>query len=290
MNTIKSLVLLVALSAILMWIGGALGGKQGLVIAFGFAMVMNFASYWWSDKIVLSLYGAKEVKLEDAPELYSDIQDLAQRAGLPMPRVYITPQEQPNAFATGRNPDHAAVAVTQGIMRMLSREELKGVLSHELAHVKHRDILIGSVAATIATAITYLAYMAQFAAIFGRGGGGDSRGRGGNPLGLLAMAILAPLAATVIRLAISRTREYAADEGGAEISGSPLSLANALRKLGAASGRIPLRVSEQVADSTSHMLIASPLSGGGLSSLFSTHPPMEERIRRLENMAAGIRS
>jgi heat shock protein HtpX len=290
MNTIKSLVLLVALSAILMWIGGALGGKQGLVIAFGFAMVMNFASYWWSDKIVLSLYGAKEVKLEDAPELYSDIQDLAQRAGLPMPRVYITPQEQPNAFATGRNPDHAAVAVTQGIMRMLSREELKGVLSHELAHVKHRDILIGSVAATIATAITYLAYMAQFAAIFGGGGGGDSRGRGGNPLGLLAMAILAPLAATVIRLAISRTREYAADEGGAEISGSPLSLANALRKLGAASGRIPLRVSEQVADSTSHMLIASPLSGGGLSSLFSTHPPMEERIRRLENMAAGIRS
>jgi heat shock protein HtpX len=290
MNTIKSLVLLVALSAILMWIGGALGGKQGLVIAFGFAMVMNFASYWWSDKIVLSLYGAKEVKHEDAPELYSDIQDLAQRAGLPMPRVYITPQEQPNAFATGRNPDHAAVAVTQGIMRMLSREELKGVLSHELAHVKHRDILIGSVAATIATAITYLAYMAQFAAIFGGGGGGDSRGRGGNPLGLLAMAILAPLAATVIRLAISRTREYAADEGGAEISGSPLSLANALRKLGAASGRIPLRVSEQVADSTSHMLIASPLSGGGLSSLFSTHPPMEERIRRLENMAAGIRS
>lgn len=289
MNTIKSLVLLVALSAILMWIGGALGGKQGLVIAFGFAMVMNFASYWWSDKIVLSLYGAKEVKHEDAPELYSDIQDLAQRAGLPMPRVYITPQEQPNAFATGRNPDHAAVAVTQGIMRLLSRDELKGVLSHELAHVKHRDILIGSVAATIATAITYLAYMAQFAAIFGGGGGGDSRGRGGNPLGLLAMAILAPLAATVIRLAISRTREYAADEGGAEISGNPLSLANALRKLGAASGRIPLRVSEQVADSTSHMLIASPLSGGGLSSLFSTHPPMEERIRRLENMAAGIK-
>lgn len=288
MNTLKSLILLVALSAILMWIGGALGGKQGLAIAFGFAMVMNFASYWWSDKIVLSLYGAKEVKQEDAPELYGIIQELSSRAGLPMPKVYITPQEQPNAFATGRNPEHAAVAVTQGILRLLSKDELRGVLSHELAHVKHRDILIGSIAATIATAITYLAYMAQFAAIFGGGGGVGGRDRGGNPLGLLVMAIVAPLAATIIRLAISRTREYAADEGGAEISGNPLSLANALRKLGAASGRIPLRVSEQVADSTSHMLIASPLSGGGLSSLFSTHPPMEERIRRLEDMAAGI--
>src|SRR3990167_2067843 len=287
MNTLKSLILLAALSAILMWIGGALGGKQGLIIAFGFAMVMNFVSYWWSDKIVLSLYGAKEVKYEDEPELYGDIQGLSQRAGLPMPRVYITPQEQPNAFATGRSPEHAAVAVTQGILKLLSREELKGVLAHELAHVKHRDILIGSIAATIATAITYLAYMAQFAAIFGGGGGGD-RERGGNPLGLLVMAIVAPLAATVIRLAISRTREYGADQGGAEICGNPIGLANALRKLGAASGRIPLRVSEQVADSTSHMLIASPLSGGGLSSLFSTHPPMEERIRRLEAMAAGI--
>jgi len=290
MNTLKSLILLVVLSAILMWIGGALGGKQGLVIAFGFAMVMNFASYWWSDKIVLSLYGAKEVKQEDAPELYGIIQELSSRAGLPMPKVYITPQEQPNAFATGRNPEHAAVAVTQGILKLLSRDELRGVLSHELAHVKHRDILIGSIAATIATAITYLAYMAQFAAIFGGsgGGGGGGRDRGGNPLGLLVMAIVAPLAATIIRLAISRTREYAADEGGAEISGNPISLANALRKLGAASDRIPLQVSEQVADSTSHMLIASPLTGGGLSSLFSTHPPMEERIRRLEEMAAGI--
>ena len=286
MNTLKSLILLVALTAILMWIGGAVGGKQGLIIAFGFAMVMNFASYWWSDKIVLSLYRAKEVKYEDAPELYGDVQDLAQRAGLPMPRVYITPQDQPNAFATGRNPEHSAVAVTQGIMRILSREELRGVLAHELAHIKHRDILISSIAATIATAITYLAYMAQFAAIFG--GGSSDRERGGNPLGLLVMVIVAPLAATIIRLAISRTREYGADRGGAEISGNPISLANALRKLGAASGRVPLNVSEQVADSTSHMLISSPLSGGGLSSLFSTHPPMEERIKRLEEMAAGI--
>jgi len=286
MNTLKSLVLLVALSAILMWIGGAIGGKNGLMIAFGIAMVMNFASYWWSDKIVLSMYRAKEVKYEDAPELYGDIQELAQSAGLPMPKVYITPQEQPNAFATGRGPSHAAVAVTQGILKLLSREELKGVLAHELAHVKHRDILIGSIAATIATAITYLAYMAQFAAIFGGGGGG--RDRGGNPFALLAMAILAPLAATVIRLAISRTREYGADKGGAEICGTPIYLANALRKLGSVSGRIPLRVSEQVADSTSHMMIANPLSGKGLSSLFSTHPPMEERIKRLEAMAGGI--
>lgn len=285
MNTLKSLILLVALSAILMWIGGAIGGKNGLVIAFGIAMVMNFASYWWSDKIVLKMYRAKEVKYEDAPELYGDVQELAQNAGLPMPKVYITPQEQPNAFATGRSPSHAAVAVTQGIMRLLSREELKGVLAHELAHVKNRDILIGSIAATIATAITYLAYMAQFAAIFGGGGGRD---RGGNPFALLIMAIVAPLAATVIRLAISRTREYGADKGGAEICGNPIYLANALRKLGAASERIPLLVSEQVADSTSHMLIASPLSGKGLAGLFSTHPPMEERIRRLEAMAGGI--
>lgn len=287
MNTLKSLILLVALSAILMWIGGAIGGKNGLVIAFGIAIVMNFTSYWWSDKIVLKMYRAKEVNYEDAPELYGDIQELARNAGLPMPKVYITPQEQPNAFATGRSPSHAAVAVTQGIMRLLTREELKGVLAHELTHVKNRDILIGSIAATIATAITYLAYMAQFAAIFG-GGGGGGRDRGGNPFALLIMAIVAPLAATVIRLAISRTREYGADKGGAEICGNPIYLANALRKLEAASGRIPLRVSEQVADSTSHMLIASPLSGKGLAGLFSTHPPMEERIRRLEAMAGGI--
>ena len=285
MNTLKSLMLLVALSAILMFIGGAVGGRDGLFIAFGIAMVMNFASYWWSDKIVLKLYKAREVTAEDAPELYSDVHDLAQRAGLPMPKVYITPQEQPNAFATGRDPKHGAVAVTAGIMRLLTRDELSGVLAHELAQIKNRDILISSIAATIATAITYLAYMAQFAAIFGGGGG---RERGGNPLGLLVMAIVAPLAATIIRLAISRTREYGADKGGAEISGNPMSLANALRKLAAGTERIPLRVSDQVADSTSHMFIASPLSGRSLASLFSTHPPMEERVRRLEGMAAGI--
>ena len=283
MNTLKSVILLAGMSGILLAIGAYFGGQGGATIALGIALVMNFASYWWSDKIVLSLYKGKEVKYEDAPELYGDVQELAQNAGLPMPKVYITPQEQPNAFATGRNYNHSAVAVTQGIMRILTREELKGVLAHELAHIKNRDILIGSIAATLATAITYLAYMAQFAAIFGGGGGRDGRG---NPLALIAMAILAPIAATVIRLAISRTREYGADKGGAEICGNPISLANALRKLGAASGRVPLQVSEQVADSTSHMLIASPLHGG-LGALFSTHPPMDERIRRLENMAYG---
>ncbi len=283
MNTLKSVILLAGMSGILLAIGAYFGGQGGATIALIIALVMNFASYWWSDKIVLSLYKGKEVKYEDAPELYGDVQELAQNAGLPMPKVYITPQDQPNAFATGRNYNHSAVAVTQGIMRLLTRDELKGVLAHELAHIKNRDILIGSIAATLATAITYLAYMAQFAAIFGGGGGRD---RGANPFALIAMAILAPIAATIIRLAISRTREYGADKGGAEICGNPISLANALRKLGAASGRVPLQVSEQVADSTSHMLIASPLHGG-IGKLFSTHPPMEERIRRLENMAYG---
>jgi len=280
MNTLKSVILLAGLSGILLAIGAYFGGQGGATIALVIAIVMNFASYWWSDKIVLKMYKAKEVNYNDAPQLYGDVQELAQNAGLPMPKVYITPQEQPNAFATGRDPNHAAVAVTQGITRLLSREELKGVLAHELAHVKNRDILIGSIAATIATAITYLAYFAMF---FGGG-----RNRGGNPIALLAMVILAPMAATVIRMTISRTREYGADKGGAEICGNPIYLANALRKLGMASQRIPLQVSEQTADSTSHMLIASPLSGRGLASLFSTHPPMEERIRRLEAMVAGM--
>lgn len=278
MNTLKSVILLAGMSGILLAIGAYFGGQGGATIALVIALVMNFASYWWSDKIVLSLYKGKEVKYEDAPELYGDVQELAQNAGLPMPKVYITPQDQPNAFATGRNYNHSAVAVTQGIMRLLTRDELKGVLAHELAHIKNRDILIGSIAATLATAITYTAYIAMF---FGGG-----RERGGNPIALIAMIILAPIAASIIRLAISRTREYGADKGGAEICGNPISLANALRKLGAASGRVPLQVSEQVADSTSHMLIASPLHGG-IGALFSTHPPMEERIKRLENMAYG---
>lgn len=282
MNTLKSVMLLAVLSAILIWAGGAIGGKNGALIALMIAGVMNFISYWWSDKIVLSMYGAKEVTHDEAPELYNIVQELAQNAGLPMPRVYVTPQEAPNAFATGRNPEHSAVAVTNGILKLLSREELKGVLGHELTHVKNRDILIGTIAATIAGAISYLAYMAQWAAIFG-GIGGNQRSRG-NIFTLLVMMIVAPLAAMIIRMAISRTREYGADKGGAQICGNPLYLANALRKLGQVSGRIPMQVNEQVAESTAHMLIVSPLFGGGFASLFSTHPPIEDRIARLEAM------
>ena len=282
MNTLKTVLLLAVLSAILVWTGGAIGGKNGALVALVIAGVMNFISYWWSDKIVLSMYRAKEVKPEDAPQLYADVQGLAGSAGLPMPRVCVIPQETPNAFATGRNPDHAVVAVTQGITGLLNRDELRGVLAHELAHIKNRDILIGSVAATIAGAISYLAYMAQWAAIFGGGRGRDR----GNLLMLLIMIIVAPLAAAIIRMAISRAREYSADEGGAKICGNPLYLANALRKLGHASGRIPRRVNEQAAEATAHMFIVNPLSGRGFSSLFSTHPPLEERVARLEAMVA----
>ena len=280
MNTLKSVVLLAALSALLIWCGGYIGGQNGALIALGIALIMNFASYWWSDKIVLSMYRAKEVKYEDSPKLYGDVQELALSAGLPMPKVYIVPEQAPNAFATGRSPNHSAVAVTQGILKLLNRNELKGVLAHELAHIKNRDILIGSIAATISTAITYLAYFALFF-----GGGGD-RGRG-NPFALIAMMILAPMAATLIRMAISRTREFAADKSGAEICSNPLYLSEALRKLGRTSGRVPLRVSEQAAESTAHMMIASPMIGSGFAKLFSTHPPMEERIARLENMTIG---
>ncbi len=283
MNTLKSLFLLAFLSAILVWVGGMIGGKNGAMIALVLAGVMNFASYWWSDKIVLRMYKASEVGRDDAPELYSDVEELAQIAGLPMPRVYIIPEQAPNAFATGRDPHHSAVAVTQGIMRLLNRNELKGVIAHELAHIRNRDILIGSVAATIAGAISYLAYMAQFAAIFG---GGSRRG-GGGMLGLLAMAIIAPMAAMIVRMAISRTREFGADKTGAEICGNPLYLADALRKLQAGASRIPLQVSEQAAESTAHMMIVSPMIGGGFAKLFSTHPPTEERVARLEAMVGG---
>ncbi len=285
MNTLKSLFLLAFLSAILVWVGGMIGGKNGAMVALVLAGVMNFASYWWSDKIVLRMYKASEVGRDDAPQLYSDVEELAQIAGLPMPRVYIIPEQAPNAFATGRDPHHSAVAVTQGIMRLLNRNELKGVIAHELAHIRNRDILIGSVAATIAGAISYLAYMAQFAAIFG---GGSRRG-GGGMLGLLAMAIIAPMAAMIVRMAISRTREFGADKTGAEICGNPLYLADALRKLQAGASRIPLQVSEQAAESTAHMMIVSPMIGGGFAKLFSTHPPTEERVARLEAMVGGAR-
>lgn len=282
MNTLKSLFLLALLSAVLVWVGGMIGGRGGAMVALILAGVMNFVSYWWSDKIVLRMYKASEVGRDSAPELYSDVEQLTMSAGLPMPKVYIIPEQSPNAFATGRDPNHSAVAFTEGIMRLLDRNELKGVIAHELAHIKNRDILIGSVAATIAGAISYIAYMAQFAAIFG---GGDNR-RGGM-IGLLAMAIIAPLAAMIVKMAISRTREFGADKTGAEICENPLYLASALRKLHAGASRVPLQVSEQAAESTAHMMIVSPMIGGGFAKLFSTHPPMEERVARLERMVGA---
>jgi len=277
MNTFKTLALLTSLSAILIWGGGAVAGQTGAIIALIAAIVINFGSYWWSDKIVLSMYKAKEVTPEQAPELYDATAQLAQNAGLPMPKLYIIPEETPNAFATGRDYNHSAVALTTGILRILNMDELKGVIAHELAHIKHKDILISSVAAAISTAITFLVYIAMFF-------GGRNRG---NILTLIAMMILAPLAATIIRMAISRTREYLADEGGAKICGNPLHLAEALKKLEQFSGRSKLQVSEQVADSTAHMFIVNPLSGKGLASLFATHPPMEQRVAKLEDMAMG---
>jgi len=282
MNTMKTFLLMGLLTVLLVVIGRVIGGQGGMMIAFLFAVVMNFASYWWSDKMVLGMYHAQELTQTDNPALFQLIGDLAGRAGLPMPRVYLIPQDQPNAFATGRDPQHAAVAVTQGILRLLSQDELRGVLSHELAHVKHRDILVGTVAATIAGAISMLASMAQWALIFG-GGRGSSDREGGNPMAGLVMMIVAPIAALMIQMAISRSREYAADEGGAQISGNPLSLANALRKLELKKEQIPMDANP----ATAHMFIVSPLHGGGLASLFSTHPPLEERIARLEAMVYG---
>jgi heat shock protein HtpX len=277
MNAIKTFILLVALTLILIWAGGALGGKQGMTIAMILALGMNFFSYWFSDKIVLKMYGAKEVTESEAPELYAIVRRLTQRAELPMPKVYLMNQDQPNAFATGRNPNHAAVAVTTGIMRILSSEELQGVIGHELAHVKNRDILISTIAATIAGAISYLAHMAQWAMIFG---GHRDDDEGGNPFAAIAMMIVGPIAALIVQMAISRSREYAADQGGAQIAGNPRYLAGALRKLHRASQQIPMNANP----ATSHMFIVNPLSGGGLLKLFSTHPPIEERIARLESM------
>lgn len=278
MNNIKTLVLLVTLTLILVWAGGAMGGKQGMTIAFIFALGMNFFAYWFSDKIVLKMYKAKEVTEAEAPDLYSIVRMLSQKAEIPMPRVYIIDQEQPNAFATGRNPKHAAVAVTTGIMRILSREELQGVIGHELAHVKHRDILISTIAATIAGAISFLAQMAQWAMIFGGHRGDDEEGS--SPIAAFVMMIVGPIAAMIVQMAISRSREYGADQGGAEIAGNPRYLAGALRKLDMASRKIHMDANP----STSHMFIVNPLYGGGILKLFSTHPPIEERIARLESM------
>jgi heat shock protein HtpX len=274
-NGLKTALLLGLLSGLLLAIGQWLGGANGMVIAFVFAVVMNFGSYWFSDKIVLRMYNAQEVGPDD--RLYKIVERLARQAGLPMPRVYVIPDPSPNAFATGRNPSHAAVAATQGILQILNDNELEGVLAHELAHVKHRDILTSSIAATIAAAIMMMARMAQFAAIFGGYGGGRDRDRGSNPIALLATIILAPLAAMLIQMAISRSREYSADAGGAQITGNPYGLADALRKIDAVSKRVPLEANP----ATAHLFIIKPCTGAFLSSLFSSHPPTEDRIRAL---------
>jgi heat shock protein HtpX len=279
MNTMKTIVLMVFLTVFFIFVGSLIGGKQGATLALILALGMNFFAYFFSHKIVLAMYGAKEVTEAEAPELYKIVRRLAQRAGLPMPKVYIIQSEQPNAFATGRSPKHGVVAVTTGIMRILSREELEGVIGHELAHIKHRDILISTIAATIAGAISYLAQMAMWASIFGRSDDEDS----GHPIVSLLMMIIAPTIAMIIQLAISRAREYSADEGGAKIAGNPLYLANALRKLHYASQAIPMEANP----GTAHLFIVNPLSGRSLIKLLSTHPPIEERIERLEAMAKG---
>jgi heat shock protein HtpX len=288
MNTLRTTILLAVLTALLIWIGDMLGGRQGAIIALLLAGGMNFFSYWFSDKIVIKMYGGQEVTAQDDPELYGMVQDLTQRAGLPMPKVYLLPQDTPNAFATGRNPEHAAVAVTDGIRRILNKRELAGVLGHELSHVKNRDILVSTIAATLAGAIGYLAQMAQWAMIFGGSRDRDDEGGGGNIFGLIVMMIVAPIAAMLIQMAVSRSREYGADEGGAKVTGDPLALASALRKLHMGAQNIPLEVNNATANATAHMFIVNPLTGGGLASLFSTHPPMEERIARLEAMAGKM--
>jgi heat shock protein HtpX len=277
-NGLKTAFLLGLLSALLLAIGELLGGASGLMVAFLFAVVMNFVSYWFSDKIVLRMYRAQEVGPEHP--FHQLVSRLAQRASLPQPRVYIIPTDSPNAFATGRNPHHAAVAATEGILRLLDERELEGVIGHELTHVKHRDILISSVAATIAAAIMLVARMAQFAAIFG-GYGRDNDRDGSNPIALLLTIIVAPLAAMLIQMAISRSREYAADAGGAEVAGSPYGLVEALKKIDYAAKRLPLDANP----ATAHMFIIQPFSGQALFSLFSSHPPTEKRINALLHLS-----
>ncbi len=284
MNSLKTALLLGGLTGLLLVAGQAMGGEQGMIIALVFAVAMNFGSYWFSDKIVLRLYRAREVDRSSAPVLYPVVQELASRAGLPMPKVYVVENEAPNAFATGRNPDNAAVAATTGLLRIMDREELAGVMAHELAHVQHRDTLISAVAATIAGAIAMLANMAQWAMIFGMGRNDDNRS--GGAIGALLMMFLAPLAASLIQMAVSRSREYEADARGAAVCGNPLWLARALRKLASANARIPDRAAEQN-PATAHMFIVNPLSGRDIGRLFSTHPPVEERVRRLESAARG---
>ena len=277
MNTIRTVILLTVLTLGLVFIGGMIGGRGGALFALIMAGVINMGSYWFSDKIVIKMYKGNQVT---SGPLFDVVAEICQANQLPMPKVYTLPQPTPNAFATGRNPEHAVVAATEGITQILSRDELKGVMAHEMSHVMHRDILIGSIAATIAGAIAYLAHMAQWAAIFG-GFGRDEEDS--NPLALIVLAIIAPMAAMLIQMAISRSREFEADKGGAQLCGNPLSLANALRKLENANESAPM---PRVNEATAHMFIVNPLrGGGGVKALFTTHPPMAERIRRLEEMA-----
>ena len=278
-NWVKTAMLMAAIMALFGVVGGIIGGESGMLLALVFGGAMNVFSYWFSDKMVLKMYNAREVDETSAPQFYGMVRELAQRAGLPMPRVYLINEDQPNAFATGRNPEHAAVAATTGILQLLSARELRGVMAHELAHVAHRDILISTVSATMAGAISALANFAMFF------GGRSEDGRPSNPLASIAVALLAPLAASLIQMAISRAREYEADRGGAEVSGDPYALADALAKIQMyAEGRIPMAPAEAHPE-TAQMMILNPLSGGGISGLFSTHPPTEERIARLRAMA-----
>jgi len=280
-NVFKTAMLLAVLTAMLVLIGGAIGGRHGMLIAFVMALVMNFASYWWSDKIVLAMYGARPVTEAEAPELYNMVHRLATKAGAPMPKLYIIPSEQPNAFATGRNPSHAAVAVTEGIMRILDAEELEGVLAHEMSHVINRDVLISTIAATLAGAITYLAHMAQWAAFMGGGRHDDEDAP--SPIAMVMMAVVAPIAAMLVQLAVSRAREFQADASGARLAGRPWPLAKALEKLDMASHAIPMSANP----ATAHLFIVNPLRGESLMRLFSTHPSTEERIARLRAMRIG---
>ncbi|MBI5560745.1 MAG: zinc metalloprotease HtpX [Deltaproteobacteria bacterium] len=281
MNYFKTLVLLAVLTAILVFIGDYVGGKNGAVFGLIFAGLVNFGAYWFSDKIVLAMYRAKEVSEAQAPEVFSTVRRTATMAGLPVPRVYTIDTETPNAFATGRNPGHAAVAVTTGITRLLTKEELSGVLAHELSHIKNRDVLISTIAATIAGAISYISRIAMWSSMLGARRSDRDEG-GGNAIALIFMMVVAPMAAFIIQMAISRSREYAADRGGAEITGNPLYLADALRKLAYYNKRAPMQGANEA---TAHMFIVNPLSGKSLLKLFSTHPPIEERIARLEAMA-----
>lgn len=285
-NILKTTFLLAALTLLLVFFGQAVGGASGMKVAFIFACIMNLGSYWFSDKIVLAMYRAQPLSETDAPEVYSILHEICTRTNLPMPRVYLIPTAAPNAFATGRNPKHAVVAVTQGIVELLNREELKGVLAHEITHVANRDILISSIAATLAGAIAMIADMFRMSLYFGGTRRADDRGGASNPLVLLVMAIIVPFAAMLIQFAVSRSREFHADESGAKFIGNPLYLASALQKIDKASKQIPFHGAKP---ETAHLFIMNPLSGQAFMKLFSTHPPMEERIARLQKMArAGL--